>query len=214
MFNDNYDLTQAVLEGRKTQTRRLVPKKLFTLQWDVDEDESTLVFENDMGDFIDIRKSRFAHYKVGEVVAIAQSYETIFHAGDCPNDFFVNSSTINKKYCGAGFKNKMFVRADLMPHSIRITDVRVERIQEISDGDCIAEGVVRIEHVIPTPTPEKVSPQYYPCQYLKDCAKKVGWGRVYDTPQKAYAALIDKISGRGTWQSNPYVFVYEFELVD
>ena len=33
------------------------------------------------------------------------------------------------------------------------------------------------------------------------------------TPREAYAALIDKISGKGTWASNPYVFVYEFELV-
>lgn len=30
----------------------------------------------------------------------------------------------------------------------------------------------------------------------------------------AYAALIDRISGKGTWESNPYVFTYEFELVD
>lgn len=35
----------------------------------------------------------------------------------------------------------------------------------------------------------------------------------YRTAKKAYAALIDKISGKGTWDSNPYVFVYEFELV-
>lgn len=27
------------------------------------------------------------------------------------------------------------------------------------------------------------------------------------------AALIDKVSGRGTWESNPWVVVYEFELV-
>lgn len=30
----------------------------------------------------------------------------------------------------------------------------------------------------------------------------------------AYSALIDKISGKGTWDANPFVFVYEFELVD
>lgn len=33
------------------------------------------------------------------------------------------------------------------------------------------------------------------------------------TAKEAYAALIDKISGKGTWESNPYVFVYEFELI-
>jgi hypothetical protein len=34
----------------------------------------------------------------------------------------------------------------------------------------------------------------------------------YLTPRQAFAALIDKVSGKGTWESNPYVFVYEFEL--
>ena len=38
-------------------------------------------------------------------------------------------------------------------------------------------------------------------------------GRKTQTRRIAYAALIDKISGKGTWASNPYVFVYEFELI-
>ena len=51
-------------------------------------------------------------YKIGEVVAIAQRYSEI---GIDPFPF-----------CEAGWNNKMFVRSDLMPHHIRITDVRVE----------------------------------------------------------------------------------------
>ena len=35
----------------------------------------------------------------------------------------------------------------------------------------------------------------------------------YCTPQDAYEILIDKVSGKGTWERNPYVFVYDFELV-
>ena len=31
---------------------------------------------------------------------------------------------------------------------------------------------------------------------------------------EAFAALIDKVSGKGTWKSNPWVFVYEFELMN
>lgn len=74
MFNDEYGLTRAVLERRKTQTRRLVPKGFFTLVWDKRED--TLVYENDNGDFIDIR-DKYARYKVGEIVAVAQRYADI-----------------------------------------------------------------------------------------------------------------------------------------
>lgn len=35
----------------------------------------------------------------------------------------------------------------------------------------------------------------------------------YPDPCEAYSVLIDRISGKGTWDSNPYVFVYDFELV-
>ena len=55
---------------------------------------------------------------------------------------------------------------------------------------------------------------YYPCEYLKSCANKIGWGRVYNTPREAFAELIDGIGKKGDRESNPYVFVYDFELVD
>ena len=35
----------------------------------------------------------------------------------------------------------------------------------------------------------------------------------YYTPKEAYSELLDRIEGKGTWKSNPYVFVYEFELL-
>lgn len=53
----------------------------------------------------------------------------------------------------------------------------------------------------------------YPSMLLKEAADKLGWGRSYSTPQYAYADLIDKVSGEGTWESNPWVWVYEFELM-
>lgn len=73
IFSDKYGLTQAVLEGRKTVTRRIIPREFFTLMWDIDDD--TLVCENNFGDFIDIRNSKYAKYKLGEVVAVAQNYK-------------------------------------------------------------------------------------------------------------------------------------------
>ena len=87
----------------------------------------------------------------------------------------------------------MFVRADLMPHRIRITNVRVERLQDISDEDCLKEGI--IEELFGT------TPAYW---VLDVCFSNI---------RHAFRNLIDKVSGKGTWDSNSYVFVYEFELV-
>lgn len=202
MFNDRYGLTQAVLESRKTMTRRIIPRDFFTLQWD--EKYDTLWYENDMGDFIDIRESGYSRYKVGEVVAIAQSYKD---AGYSPCDFYnisVTSDGDRNELAPerAGWVNKLFVSANLMPHHIRITNVRMERINDISESDCRAEGIDYVNG--------------YSESYFFGFGVKTdkGWIKLGNTPREAYAALIDRISGKGTWESNPYVFTYEFELVD
>lgn len=184
MFSDKYGLTQAVLSGRKTMTRRIIPRDFFTLQWD--EKGDTLWCEDDMGDFIDVRKTRYAQYKVGEVVAIAQSYKD---AGYSEKEVFAGCP-----FSRAGWNNKLFIKSDLMPCHIRITCVKVERLQDISYEDCIKEGIF-----------VGTSGITYHVMNLGICA---------NTPREAYSALIDKVSGKGTWENNPWVFAYEFELVD
>ena len=124
MFNDRYGLTQAVIEGRKTMTRRFIPDEFFGLTWDTRGD--TLVYENEYGDFIDVRHSKYTRYKVGEVVAVAQSYSTIA-AGHPDVDTFLlqvakaHKISIESVQELAGWNNKMFTKAELMPHRIRIT---------------------------------------------------------------------------------------------
>ena len=218
MFNDEVWLTSAVLEGRKTQTRRIVSEFL------IDDYDNWLgdvmciavpagtTYEK-IDDFL-IKRSR---YRAGEVVAVAQSYCSIAEElencnnATCAAHYEKNVQKASEYISWMehpGFNNKMFVAADMMIHQIRITDVRVERLQDISDEDCLKEGVV-----ISEPRIKGGVRMYYPCEYLKSCANKIGWGRVYHTPREAYAALIDKISGKGTWDSNPWVWAYTFELV-
>lgn len=227
MFNDKYGLTQAVLEGRKTMTRRVCkydrPNETYDIVFpvfepnDYDNDGnivSTLNYafgwKNDKGDFTGWNIPK---YKVGEVVAIAQSYESLGMNPEIALDDKDGIGFYTKTKFAPGWKNKMFVRADLIPHHIRITNIKIERLQDISDEDCLAEGVVKVTHTVPTKAPQCLI-SYYPCLSLKEAADKVGWGITYSTPQLAFAALIDKVSGKGTWESNPYVFVYEFELID
>ena len=195
MFNDKFLLTQAVLECRKTQTRRIIPKDFFTLQWDKRVD--ALVVENEYGDFVDIKDTKYCLLKAGDIVAIAQSYKDIFSAFSQQSNPQLNISVKNPTDT-AGWNNKMFVKPALMPHQIRITDVRVERLQDISDEDCLKEGIEEFS------TRSTASGKAYTFN---------GVNESYKTPREAYASLIDKVSGKGTWESNPYVFVYDFELV-
>ena len=200
MFNDHYGLTEAVLSGRKTQTRRIIKLN------DVEDYTADIAYAGKTWEVIE--KSiiaRHAKYKVGEVVAVAQSYKDADIA-DCPSP--IENIYYEARYL-PGWTNKMFVRADLMPHRIRITNVRVERLNEISDADCIAEGVNEV--CFSNNWGNSASHWEYNVPYEDDLGRaKLLRGL---TPQEAYAALIDRISGNGTFQRNPWVFVYDFELV-
>ena len=208
MFSDKYLLTQAVLNGSKTMTRRLlkVPKTC-----NGKEVYSFNVLTNNAGtqcvDLVDenggVLGSWKPHYEVGEVVAIAQSYKEVYPNADFEmvGDGFMTES--------AGWTNKMFVRANLMKRHIRITDVKVERLQDISEEDCLKEGIIFIESASIMGEDAYFFAVKRKVRQMYDNILKF-----FSSPQRAYADLIDKISGKGTWESNPFVAAYSFELID
>lgn len=206
MFNDQYHLTEAVLNGTKTMTRR---KITYPSKFRGENVAGYLVCRRPSGEVTEIcmydEDERpinggqiLPKYKVGEVVAIAQSYK------DCGNmpDYELDEDGYPIMPEKSGFFNKMFVKADLMPHHIRITDVKAERLQDISEEDCLKEGVQKWVDV----------------KSVKDVTKYGGYTNGswdwFETPREAFSTLIDEVSGKGTWECNPYVFAYSFERVD
>lgn len=139
-------------------------------------------------------------YKVGEVVAIAQNYKDVQNESAELSDILLDANGKPEKEFIAGWSNKMFIKPAYMPHHIRITAMRQERLQDISDEDCLKEGI--IAELDPL---ENGRPAY---DYTYD------YNHYFDTPHEAYATLIDNVNEKGTWASNPYVFVYDFELLD
>lgn len=219
MFSDKYGLTQAVLEGRKTMTRRIIKGKWFWERcpegmWSSDEIkaweiecEQRLIDLSQTEEWSKAKEWALSHitnYKVGDIVAVAQSYNDVYEelkrthgsSSSITRDFF-------HKYIQGGrmpVSNKMFVKPEAMLHQIRITDIKVERLQDISDDDCIKEGVIEGKFR------DFPNDMFYPYKDCKDT--EVSW-----TAKCAFSKLIDKVSGKGTWESNPWVFAYTFELV-
>lgn len=200
MFNDRFGLTQAVIDGRKTITRRIAYTKdvrFLNLGWDVKTHQRVICD----GEFVVAR----SQYKIDEVVAIAQSYNDVIEEW---------KKGYGQGFCfslkdRAGMTNKMFVRSEEMPHHIKITNIRVERLQDISDDDCMKEGIYKHDPVRMVGFNHKFIAYSYDA--TEDPKLKKWW---FPTPREAFQKLIDKVSGVGTWDSNPLVFVYEFELVD
>lgn len=196
MFNDKFKLTDMVIQRRKTMTSDILPEL---------GAETKLVGTNENGDFEFRIGSNYntvaikPKFKVGEIVAVAQSYETIYQKK--------NGIDHNKKVLlywkhreTTPWKNKMYVRADLMPYKIRIEKVICERLQDISESDCIKEGVLKKSF---KDFPEDM---YYPYKNCKD-------NEVKYSAKNAFAELINKIFGKGTWEKNPYRIAYEFTLI-
>ena len=179
-FSDKFSHTKAVLNGEKTMMR-------FPLGKDVP-----------LGNWMDTEKH--LPFQQGDVVAIAQSYHSIYLSklskiNNINNKISSNGNTekdalldFKKQYESfKGWHDKKYVHPSLMVNHIIITDVRIERVQDISDEECIAEGVfcgLNIPH---------------------ECL----W---FTTPKEVFIKLFDEINGHGAWDDNPYVVVYNFKL--
>ena len=181
MFNDRYNLTEAVINGTKTQTRRIM----------------NVMFANDPKYLDKKYYNWYSRYKIGEEVAVAMSYydaqDRVFYETGGEGNHGIYDAYRDT----AGWKNKMFVKAELMPYRIRIKDIRVERLQDISDEDCIKEGIIK--------TYLEVAEKYI---YFADLRLAP-----VDTPREAFGDLFCKIQGKRTWEENPWVWVYDFELI-
>lgn len=197
LFNDKFLLTQEVLSGNKTMTRRSFARfepdaRMFDEICNFEgsfDDKGRWIFSlyNEDGDIIgDV----IPHYNVGDIVAIAQSYKTIYSEIEDKDA----AEKFKKEYENtAVWNNKMFVKADLMRHHIKITDIKIEYLQDISEEDALREGI------------EELCFDYFlPNDYSKP----------FLMPRDAFAVLIDKVGKKGDWDKNPLVAAYTFELVD
>lgn len=201
MFDDQFGLTQAVLEGRKTMTRRIIPP--IEIDWNrrgkvtlpisgfkdgrLFMDTSSIL--DDLSEYIAPAKYQ-PKYDIGEVVAVAERYENVISYLAS----FITPHSHDYLRETKGWKNKMYVRADLMPHRIRFMGTSMERLQDISNEDCFREGITksvgykgRVRFTYPGDE----------------------WG--FDTPREAFADLFNKISGKVKWEDNPWVYVYSFK---
>ena len=194
MFNERFGLEQAVLRGDKTMTRRIINGDYEDVKAYHANGGWHFIADTKDGDSIEVKPA----YEVGETIAIAQAYQTLRWPALPGIDWKAITDEVTHS---KGWTNKMFVKAEYMPHAIRITGIKAERLQSISEADIMREGIHEGEFM-------NTRDKYYFDE----------WGDVpnhitFKTPRLAFQSLIDKVCKRGTWNRNPWVFAYEFELV-
>jgi len=217
MFNERVGMESATLDGSKTRTTRneLDRKKKHTeeewefinLLYDDNYMKHSGALEFDGVNTFTIKDSYNScdfktRYKVGKTLAIKQSYDNIFDKMDSERYNYDQYEDYRQLAMGmklAGNTNKMFVRNDLMPHHIQITDIKLERLQEISEEDCLKEGIKKTMAWTTTPSYDYGA---YPNE------------KSYSSAKDSFSHLIDNVSGKGTWGLNNWNVVYYYKLID
>ena len=155
-------MVRAILDGRKTQTRRLVklkcPYEIGMRLW---------VWET------------FHAYPNGKIIYRA----TIPYGNlDCHFNPWTPSTCMGKKFSRL---------------TLEVTNIRVERLQEITEEDAKKEGAI-----------------FHDGRGIGHSGWRHDYRDVYDDARSSYAGLCALIHGPGSWEDNPFVWVYNFKRLD
>jgi len=221
----NTAMVKAVLAGTKTQTRRIVKNhsrlsqdisKVDLRKWVNDHPAYILSFcpYGKPGDILWVRERWQHHYRlVQEPITYEPNSikDFVYKADDPPA-----SLQLHEMWRPSIHLPKVGSRIWL-----RIKDVRVERLQEISEVDAKAEGIDW--HI-----DKENGLEYFYCYSLKEkgSCRTIGGLAVLDNsyvsnqvfnikePAKfSYQTLWESINGYGSWKKDPWVWVVEFEVL-
>lgn len=178
------ELFKAVIEGQKTQTRRIMksPSGYFNVSWKPDRPKYKWANQcDDEGGEASLGKYLQPRYPTGSIVYLKEPYIP-FPDSDLMPVYRYAMDTV-PEFEGNPWKNKLFMPEKYARYFIKITGVRIERVDEISEDDAIAEGVAFTKYANASAR-----------QHFKE--------------------LWASINGIETWWERVWVWVYEFELTE
>ena len=210
-------LALSILEGRKTQTRRVIPDRL-TCNADIDKNDPTYFFvEDQYGDWEP--GEVYAPYQAGDILWIREPGRVVnfnyfplrvdveYNADQYAQTVLMPERLLKEDGLAGlprwasetrGIPNGIFKEAARL--FVKITDVYVERVGNISKKDALAEGL--LVHS----TREGDSFHW---------DKDVHSDNWFNWPDTAFEKLWDSTSKPGfKWADNPFVWVYQFERTD
>lgn len=202
-------MVQAILEGRKTQTRRVLkPQPLVhneVIKMPIPMDEYSKILKQY------VKKGYTEIYTKGVLQGMIAPKCPFGEVGDTiwvretwqhTSEFGINNQDENAGYIykasengkdweenteGWKWKPSIFMPKDACRIFLKITNIRVERLQDISELDAECEGAkkMQLEHL----------------------------GGAFPNHKSGFESLWQSINGKESWDSNPYVWVIEFETI-
>ena len=196
------EMVKAILEGRKAQTRRMIkpqPKEgIITPAFDFKKGfyASKIKIEENPDRF-EITKLFKPKYQTGDILWVRESFAKppIYAFGVK----YIYKAGFNESICG--WKPSIHMPKEAARIFLEVTNVRVERLQDISEEDAIAEGtpIVNIDKLTRKPMYKSINNTG---RYSSDLARE------------GFKILWKSINGEDSWNANPWVWVYEFKVIE
>lgn len=209
----NTEMVQAILDGRKTATRRVVKKKysnthlemftnkygtrLIELQDDVEgETHGKNLDGSTWHKLLGMREVEYDHkpYKIGDILYVRETWchgadtvECLFDENIKCDDIFYKASWDKENY--VKWRPSIHMPREAARLFLKITNVRVERLQDMKNEDCLKEGINSCV-----------------CMNLNHALTK--FKLLWDSTIKKEQAE------QYSWMANPWVWVVEFERVE
>lgn len=187
-------MVQAILKGRKTQTRRVVKidgMLPYTGMKPLSTHECGSVFY-----FWGNKEIKCPYGQPGDVLWVRESFYPLISEGLKGKYFY--KADLEKQGFVFKWKPSIHMPKEACRIFLRITNVRVERLQDISEKDAIAEGIEEAEF-------DRVNN----CRVFK----YYGWQNAVTDEKESFKSLWQSINGEQSWNDNPWVWVIEFERV-
>jgi hypothetical protein len=200
----NAEMVRAILDGRKKQTRRVVSRQPiyqnttpiygnYGMEWGGESLDAIPYPYGNIGDYLWVRETW------AELTSTGFSG---IHGGEMDCDYIVYRADYSdpKLIKKIKWKPSIHMPREASRITLEITGIRVERLQDISEQDAIAEGVTEALSEDLQSGCSFCSRNYYEYKlYHAKWAFKFLWNSIY--------------SNKHPWESNPWVWVIEFKVV-
>ena len=207
----NTEMVKAILDGRKTQTRRVIPLKNndliftgFVVSSTAKNREGYCAFGKNKEQDLEFIKPK---YKVGDVLYVKE--KSYFVDCDCytpwqcsPQGWYATDEvSCSGIRCSVETIPSIHMPKKCARIFLKVTNVRVERLQNISDEDCLKDGIENVTNYNPIELHRKFDTFRFN-------------GCCYNSAKYAFKNIWNSTAKDGyRWEDNPYVFVYEFERI-
>lgn len=182
-------MVRAILDGRKTQTRRIIKPHKYAYGGESVEGLNYINWDCNGNELIQSPK-----HKIGDVLWVRETWQktTFLHPLDDEYGYIYKASENGREWAesdeGWTWKPSIFMPKEACRLFLKVTNVRAEPLQDITDTDIVDEGIsATVSSTDPT---------------------------LYLTYKEAFQQLWQSINGKESWDLNPWVWVYNFEKTE